>query len=1825
MERSKKRSLAQTPAPAKDKIYGSKVNKKGSASSESNAESIKLSDAIVSVLEGKMEEHNAEYPNRKVTLAVLKAVFRRGAGAYSRSHRPTISGGKPNSRTAWAYARVNKFLEKKAGKQVKKAYVQDDDLIGKYAKGGLIAPNGKKSNLTPEQYKLVRTKAFKDWFGDWENDPENASKVVDENGEPMVVYHGTFREFNVFEWSKDGGYYFTEFSRIAEIYATSVQEGKTTNKPNETPIVLKCFLNLRKPLRERIYGIVGRNKGLINTAVKKGYDSLIISGGRDIGGYYDQFVAFGTYQIKLADGTNTKFDKLNPDIRFADGGEIQNMIDNGTIELKMYDTKPEHAEIYGLKSKRPLYFQRVFVDEKQRLNGLGTKILKYLDEYAKSNNHDLIFGHIAEKSEPNVKVIKTMLEKAGYTTIEGNNDFYKYVDSDNYQLPDSTKFMRWWIEWYKPIVDKFNIYISFPLDTSDFPESNVVIMDLFEKKDQEIDAKPYLNEIVEKADEYGTTIYLTPKPRYKYFPKDSEKGRRVTKEYLIEYYKKFGFELTDGDYMKRLPKKKYHLGGDMSKHLAPNGKPSNLTHEQWHLVRTPEFKAWFGDWENDPENASKVVDENGEPLVVYHQSNKKFTQFNYELSYDGAIWFTENMSKIVNNETGASARGIVYEVFLNINKIGGWDEYDEGISYLLNEGFNGAKMDDDYIVFEPEQIKLADGTNTTFDGSNPDIRYADGGSIKGTTARLKPMETIVFDPPLEGVNGAKLVAYTWSYEWTMLPNFEGELVSKRVSDWTQAEKSAETGRDIVHKFTVELPDGTIENVSSESVPILLGLIDRSQVKVFGNLATASKTLAKQQMKLAIMEAQQKEFEEAKQSIIDKGFPAPRVEKTNRSSGYLLFVGDGSCFIEEDGTYDEERLDVAKSNYIKNRLQELGFDVYRSNQSNQIYELKKRLERQKRKVETLLKDNKNNSSIQFAKGGYLNKDELVSKALLFSPSYWLRRVPFLKAFDVYGNYEAMQSLYFKLFEKLYNVNYYIQDKLFTFKLSPRYILEVEDMENGNIAITLLPKFTIRDFDMPNDRLEEEIEHYEIQFINGFRKTEAELSLTFEVNPTKRDMDEIINKINKHFFWFIEFSEEIGFDVTFEKGGLIDPEKAKEILADGKIRGIKLTDKQRRFFWASAVRKMAQGTLLETRIEDSPLRGKSLKDVSDLREIYQLAEKYKVGSGEIRKEFFKGIEVEREHTKDYGLSAQIALNHLNEDKDYYSKLETLKLEKGGKLEAENNNREIIHNSGNAGGVLVGRRHSEGGIKAINRSTGQPLEMEGGEVVITRNAVSDNEKKEFEGEMLTNREILSRINVSGGGVSFEEGGEVDECGCSGHKYNYGGEVLEDYEIVKRMAKGGVSKSVLGNPAFNTTGIQFNWEEFVAEANQYLKDEKARDYSKMDNFILKYERKKVLNPRQSFTEEWLEDYIFSLALYPNYKLNKGIIERFVDREIFNDVLQKQSFRNDLFYALGSPSSAKIKKILKQDIGYHQLEFLNDLKDFTSKDQLRENLRAISTEKGTGNFNFSFVASDAWKLIHFANVDVADDLDSLIEDSNHTVFSLIKDEKGKIESLDQLRRVESKINWRAVIEGEKYISSTAMNALFIYALLDRMVFLNDVFSPITKAPIFRYDIDLGLDESYSTSFNPEYLRDIVYFLTKYSPSSKRNWGIKFRLKDRSTAMCYVNYAQNDFTEISKEVMIKIIENDYFGIAMPIQSLVSTPEQPFLKIPHTQFFIETLPERTPEAKEEAPQPKQETKSISQQDVKDAIEALKIIVQFSDSDKEIEDAQTAIDALELLLD
>ena len=94
MERKGRKSASQTPAPKSDRIYGSKTNKSGSAASKESAKSIELSDKVVNTLKDKSEKYNETHKN-DVSVNTLKAVFRRGSGAYSKSHRPTITGEHP--------------------------------------------------------------------------------------------------------------------------------------------------------------------------------------------------------------------------------------------------------------------------------------------------------------------------------------------------------------------------------------------------------------------------------------------------------------------------------------------------------------------------------------------------------------------------------------------------------------------------------------------------------------------------------------------------------------------------------------------------------------------------------------------------------------------------------------------------------------------------------------------------------------------------------------------------------------------------------------------------------------------------------------------------------------------------------------------------------------------------------------------------------------------------------------------------------------------------------------------------------------------------------------------------------------------------------------------------------------------------------------------------------------------------------------------------------------------------------------------------------------------------------------------------------------------------------------------------------------------------------------------------------------------------------------------------------------------------------------------------------------------------------------------------
>ena len=161
-------------------------------------------------------------------------------GAASREGRlPTPFKDGVSTRNLSSY---RSFVEKEKAAVRKKA-----ESDGTFMK----APNGKDTNLTEDQWLSVRTEAFKSWFGDWENDPSNASKVVDANGEPLVVYHGTPHEFTVFnknaEHVHDAGYYGKGFYftfQNSEYFKPQIARSEAGYYGNR---IISAFLNIKNP------------------------------------------------------------------------------------------------------------------------------------------------------------------------------------------------------------------------------------------------------------------------------------------------------------------------------------------------------------------------------------------------------------------------------------------------------------------------------------------------------------------------------------------------------------------------------------------------------------------------------------------------------------------------------------------------------------------------------------------------------------------------------------------------------------------------------------------------------------------------------------------------------------------------------------------------------------------------------------------------------------------------------------------------------------------------------------------------------------------------------------------------------------------------------------------------------------------------------------------------------------------------------------------------------------------------------------------------------------------------------------------------------------------------------------------------------------------------------------------------------------------------------------------------------------------------------------------------------------------------------------------
>lgn len=322
----------------------------------------------------------------------------------------------------------------------------EERLITEQAKADgtwLQAPNGQPSLLEPKLWATVRTRAFRDWFGDWLHAPEQSSRVVDDNGEPLVIYHGSNFKFTEFDLSLAGNNYDRQELDHGFIFTTTDDD-----YADHAAKIAREFENERRFARgEKLLGEKSQRQYALFANLR---NPLV----------YD----LDAHPVELFQG----FPQTEPDAWDSPRFALQ-----AQKEFREGDAAGRDYDGIILKGRESSW------------------ILATQSSQLKSATH--------------------------------NRGTFDSLD------PDIT-FSLW-----------------------DDAEDSYTVM--------ERSASPLTAEeqsILARARDAGNDL------------------------------------------------------------LAPNGQPTRLTEKQWAQARTKAFLAWFGDWLHDPANASKTLDENGEPIVLYH-------------------------------------------------------------------------------------------------------------------------------------------------------------------------------------------------------------------------------------------------------------------------------------------------------------------------------------------------------------------------------------------------------------------------------------------------------------------------------------------------------------------------------------------------------------------------------------------------------------------------------------------------------------------------------------------------------------------------------------------------------------------------------------------------------------------------------------------------------------------------------------------------------------------------------------------------------------------------------------------------------------------------------------------------------------------------------------------------------------------------------------------------------------------------------------------------------------------------------------------------------
>lgn len=153
------------------------------------------------------------------------------------------------------------------------------------------------------------------------------------------------------------------------------------------------------------------------------------------------------------------------------------------------------------------------------------------------------------------------------------------------------------------------------------------------------------NWLIDKSQNYGAKAFAKDLEALENLALRFSKAADTAKENITEQT-----EVQNGE---KIDVEKYSIGS--TDNIVQEKFDDNVNKKINNITQSKQFIRWFGDWQNSPAKASKAVDNNGEPLVLYHQTGKEFTTF--DTKQKGSGKFDSEMPtgifmKPTNNDIG---------------------------------------------------------------------------------------------------------------------------------------------------------------------------------------------------------------------------------------------------------------------------------------------------------------------------------------------------------------------------------------------------------------------------------------------------------------------------------------------------------------------------------------------------------------------------------------------------------------------------------------------------------------------------------------------------------------------------------------------------------------------------------------------------------------------------------------------------------------------------------------------------------------------------------------------------------------------------------------------------------------------------------------------------------------------------------------------------------------------------------------------------------------------------------------------------------------------